>query len=79
MDLHNDNLTDKSGSEILKFTLHNILTVVCLFFVFKYLNYLIRSLYNDYRLAVLEAKSGEFEANPNQINFTLSNNVIATW
>lgn len=71
------NLTDKSGSEILKFTLHNILTVVCLFFVFKYLNYLIRSLYNDYRLAVLEAKSGEYEANPNQINFTLSNNVIA--
>ncbi len=71
------NLTDKSGSEILKFTLHNILTVVCLFFVFKYLNYLVRSLYNDYRLAVLEAKSGEFEVNPNQINFTLSNNVIA--
>jgi small-conductance mechanosensitive channel len=71
------NLTDKTGSEILKFTLHNILTVVCLFFVFKYLNYLVRSLYNDYRLAVLEAKSGEFEVNPNQINFTLSNNVIA--
>jgi small-conductance mechanosensitive channel len=71
------NLTDKAGSEILKFTLRNVLTVVCLLFLFKYLNYLIRSLYNDYRLAVLAAKSGEYEANPNQINFTLSNNVIA--
>ena len=71
------NLTDKSGVEILKFTLRNILTVVCLFFLFKYLNYLVRSLYNDYRLAVLEAKSGEYEANPNQINFTLAINVIA--
>ena len=71
------NLTDANGNEILKFTLHNLLAVVILFFLFKYLNYLIRSLYNDYRLAVLEAKSGEYEANPNQINFTLSNNVIA--
>ncbi len=71
------NLTDKSGMEILKFTLRNLIMVVGLFFVFKYLNYLIRSLYNDYRLAVLAAKSGEYEANPNQINFTLSNNVIA--
>lgn len=75
------NLTDKEGAEILKFTLHNLITIVGLFFLFKYLNYLIRSLYNDYRLAVLEAKSGEYEVNPNQINFTLSNNVIAilTW
>ena len=71
------NLTDANGAEILKFTLHNVLTVVCLFFLFKYLNYLIRSLYNDYRLALLASKSGEYEVNPNQINFTLSNNVIA--
>ena len=71
------NLMDKDGAEILKFSLHNLITIVSLFFLFKYLNYLIRSLYNDYRLAVLEAKSGEYEANPNQINFTLSNNVIA--
>ena len=71
------NLKDSAGVEILKFTLHNLVTVVCLFFLFKYLNYLIRSLYNDYRLAVLESRSGEYEVNPNQINFTLSNNVIA--
>ena len=71
------NLTNKEGVEILKFTLHNILTIVSLYFLFKYLNYLIRSLYTNYRLELIKSKNGIYEVNANQINFTLSNNIIA--
>ncbi len=71
------NLTNKEGVEILKFSLHNILTIVSLYFLFKYINYLIRSLYTNYRLELIKSKNGIYEVNANQINFTLSNNVIA--
>ena len=71
------NLVNKSGTEILKFTMHNILLILCLYFAFKFLNYLVRSLYTNYRLELVKAKNGNYEINANQINFTLSNNVIA--
>ena len=71
------NLTNKEGVEILKFTIHNILTIVGLFFLFKFFNYLIRSLYTNYRLELIKSKNGIYEVNANQINFTLSNNIIA--
>ena len=70
------NLTNKDGAEILKFTMHNVITIVCLFFLFKYICYLIRALYINYRLAIARQKEGNYEMYAGQINFTLSNNVI---
>ena len=70
------NFTDSGGQEILRLTLRNLAIVVCLFFLFKYINYLIRSFYGDFKFASIRRKNGNREVRANQVNITLANNII---
>lgn len=62
------NFIDQKG--IVQLSLYKIFVVVCCWFVFRYLNYVVRSLYHH-------AKQLQTNLRPEQYNFTLANNVIA--
>lgn len=71
------NLMDGNGNEILRLSFSNIVIVATMFFVFKYINYLVRAVYHNYRVKVETKKNGGAYIHSNQINFTLANNVIS--
>ena len=62
------NFVDKA--DIIQLSLHKLVIVACCWFVFRYLNYLLRSLYH--RLVRLRSTQ-----HPGHLNFTLADNVIA--
>lgn len=70
------NLTDAQGGEIVKITLHNVLIVTGLFFLFKYVNYLLRSLYAEFKYSSVMRSSGGNIFRLEQVNITLANNLI---
>lgn len=68
---------DDKGAEILKVSLAMIVLTIALYFVFRYLSYLLKALYRDYRYSHLRRTSGKKVIHANEINLTLANNVIA--
>lgn len=62
------NFIDREG--IIQLSLNKMLIVTCCWFVFRYLNYLLRSIYHH-------VKRLRTNLRPEQYNFTLANNVIA--
>lgn len=70
------NLNDTSGNEVLHLSLYKLVIVSSLFFIFKYICYLIKGLYKIYKIDRLVEKSGNAYIHTNEINFTLANNVI---
>ncbi len=69
-------LSNADGMEILHVSLYKIILVGSLFFVFKYLAYLLKALYHDMKLHSVHKENGSDYIHTNQINFTLANNII---
>ncbi len=71
------NLVDKDGNAILYLSLYKIVLVGSMFFVFRYLDYLLRSAYKVEKLERVLAQSGQDFIHANQVNLTLANNIIS--
>lgn len=70
------NLSDKEGNAILHLSLYKLVLVTALFFLFRYLCYLLRAVYRKAKYERVLTKGGKTYVHANEINFTLSDNVI---
>jgi len=70
------NLSDKDGNAILHLSLYKLVLVCSLFFLFRYISYVVKAFYRRLRFDRLSAKEGKTMIHDNEINFTLANNVI---
>ena len=70
------NLVDKNGNAILHLSLYKLVLVAALFFLFRYFSYLLKAVYRKARYEKLMAKEGKTYVHANEINFTLSDNII---
>ena len=70
-------LADADGNAILHLSVFRLVLVICLFYVFKYLAYAIRSFYRHIKLQKLMRDTGKDYVRANEVNLTLANNVIA--
>jgi small-conductance mechanosensitive channel len=70
------NIVDKKAEVILHLSLFKLVVACALYFLFKYLNYVIKAFYRRYRFTKLAAQEGKTQIKDNEINFTLANNVI---
>ena len=69
-------IPDSEGNVVLKLSVDRIITVTCLFFVFRYLTYVGRAFYKILKInAEKKARKVEF-IRDNEVNLTLANNVI---
>ena len=71
------NLVDKDGNAILHLSMYKIVLVSSMFFLFRYIDYLIRSSYRVEKLEKVLRESGQDYVHANQVNLTLANNVIS--
>ncbi len=71
------NLVDKEGNAILHLSLYKLVLVTALYFLFRYLSYLLKAVYRKARYEKLMAREGKTYVHANEINFTLADNVIA--
>ena len=71
------NLADADGNAILHLSLYKLVLVSSLFFIFKYISYLIRSVYRVEKLEKVKEESGQDYIHANQVNLTLANNVVS--
>ena len=69
-------LTSSSGLEILNISARMIIIVICLYFVFKYINYFARAMFRDIKLRNLMQLSGRSFIGDDEVNLTVANNVI---
>ena len=70
------NLSDKDGNAILKLSHYNLVLIASLFFLFRYICYLLRAVYRRAKSVKVMNKEGKTYLRANEINFTLSDNVI---
>ena len=70
------NLSDKDGNAILHLSLYKLVLVSSLFFLFRYISYVLKAFYRRLRFDRLSAKEGKTMIQDNEINFTLADNVI---
>jgi len=71
------NLADKDGNAILHLSLFKILVVSELFFIFRYIAYIIKAFYRHIRLQHHMSQSGKDYVHTNEINFTLADNLVS--
>lgn len=71
------NFQNADGAQILKLSMRMIILATCLFFFFKYLCYLLKSLYKVLTLRKISRKFGRARIQANEVNFTLADNVIS--
>ena len=71
------NLTDTAGNEVLHLSLYKIVLVSCLYFIFNYINYMLRSFYSHLRYTKAMEQSGNDFVHANEVNLTLAHNIIA--
>ena len=70
-------LVDKDGNQILKISAYMIVLSVALFFVFKYMSYVINAVYAELKVRRVLARSGRSHVLANEVNLTLAGNVIS--
>lgn len=70
-------LTDKEGSEILRLSFRKLVQVSSLFFIFRYISYLIKASYRDVKLNKAIKENGGNYVHTNEVNLTLANNLIS--
>ena len=63
-------------TDFITLSMYKVLLAVGLFFVFRYIEYAVRSLYRIFRVRGAIAKSGTGLLRDNEVNLTLANNVI---
>lgn len=71
------NFVDKDGAEILNLSIRKIVQVASLFFLFRYISYLIKASYRGIKLNKAIRESGGNYVHTNEVNLTLANNLIA--
>ena len=70
-------LTDKEGADVFRLSFRGIIMLVSMFFVFRYLDKMIHSLWQSYRYAAVTRKSRRKTVRSNEINLSLGNSVIS--
>ena len=70
------NLADKDGNAILNLSIYKLVLVASLYFLFRYIVYLLRAVYRRAKSEKVMIKEGKTYLQANEINFTLSDNVI---
>ena len=70
------NLADKDGNAILHLSVYKLVLVTALFFLFRYICYLMRAVYRRAKSEKVMAREGKTFLHANEINFTLADNVI---
>ena len=69
-------IPDSNGNIMLRLSVDRIITVTCLYFVFRYLTYIIRAFYKAFKInAEKKARKVDY-IRDNEVNLTLANNVI---
>ena len=71
------NFSDTKGNEILHLSLYKIVLVTSLFYIFRYVDYLLKALYRHTKLQKAMAENEGRFVHANQVNLTLANNVIS--
>ncbi len=71
------NLTNAEGAEILKLSFYRIVVSLGLFFVFRYINYVLRGLYMDISYKAILHKSGRKVVRSNEVNLSLGNSIVS--
>ncbi|MCQ2111705.1 MAG: mechanosensitive ion channel family protein, partial [Bacteroidaceae bacterium] len=62
--------------DVVQLSLFKMVLVSCLYFLFKYLSYAIKSFFRNYKLQRFMEESGNDYVHANEVNLTLANNVI---
>ena len=70
-------LTDKEGADVFRLSFRGIIMLASMFFVFRYLDKVIHSLWQSYRYATVTRKSRRKMVRSNEINLSLGNSVIS--
>jgi len=65
-----------AGEPFLQVSLYNLLIVVANFFLYKYIFYLVRSLYRTWKFEKMQKESGKENIRKNDVNLTLAYNII---
>lgn len=75
------NLTSSSGTSILRLSFYSIIVAICLYFVFRFINYAAYSVYQSVRYATYMKKVGRQYVRINEINLSLGKSIISavTW
>lgn len=71
------NFVGADGNEMFKLSGQMIILATSMFFFFKYLNYLSRSMYRDIRFRSIAKRNGTTLVNANEVNLSLADNVIS--
>ena len=69
-------IVDSNGNTILKLSLYRIFLVTALFFVFRYICYLLRALYKKLKYRQVQKEKNRKKVRANEVNLTLANNLI---
>ena len=69
--------TNSEGLEILKLSASKIVVALCMFFIFKYINYFAKSMFRDIKLRNIMQASGRTVIKDEEVNLTVANNVIS--
>ena len=70
------NLSDKAGNAILNLSVYKLVLVSVLYFLFRYICYLLRAVYRRAKSERVMNQEGKTYLQANEINFTLADNVI---
>ena len=70
-------LTNEQGVNTLRVSLYSILILICLFFVFRYLNNAIRAIWKQCRYALFMRRHNRKTIRSNEINLSLANSIIS--
>ena len=71
------NIIRADGTEVLKISFYRIVMVLCLFFVFRYISYVARSIYLDLSYKAFLRKNGRRVVRSNEINLSLGNSIVS--
>lgn len=71
------NLTSSSGASVLRLSFYSILMAICLYFVFRFINYAAYSVYQSVRYATYMKKVGRKSVRVNEINLSLGKSIIS--
>jgi len=70
-------LTDSDGKDVLQLSLRIVILLSCLYFVFAYVNKVVRYLWMSFRYTSFRRKTGRLKLHGNELNLTLGNSIIS--
>ena len=70
-------LVNDSGADTFRLSFHGILILICLFFVFRYINRALHAIWQQIRYAIFMKKHNRKTIRNNEINLSLGNSIIS--